>query len=87
MWLDLFLFLGKEGPQVMMTDMAASEHSAIAEVFPGCKQLLCIFHVLQAAWRWLWSTGAGIAKGDRPSSMGFIRKLLYSHTEEELEKR
>ncbi|XP_046981230.1 uncharacterized protein LOC124549906 [Schistocerca americana] len=41
------------GPSVFLTDDSQSEQNAIRRCFPNTKTLLCIFHVLQAVWRWL----------------------------------
>jgi len=36
-----------------MTDDLWAEKNAIKEVWPFSTQLLCLFHFLQAEWRWL----------------------------------
>lgn len=38
-----------------MTDNSRPEKDVLHDVWPSAKQLLCIFHVLQAEWRWLTS--------------------------------
>jgi len=44
--------------------------------------LLCIFHVLQAAWRWLWDAKRnGIKIDDRQECFSYISQMLYCLTE------
>ncbi|XP_026063184.1 uncharacterized protein LOC113046574 isoform X1 [Carassius auratus] len=50
---DAFGGRGEAGPHVFLTDDSKAEKGAIAQVFPEAAQLLCIFHLLQAVWRWL----------------------------------
>ena len=56
----LFGGRGAAGPRVIMTDDSTSERNALGAVWPEARLLLCIFHVLQAAWRWLFSQKNGI---------------------------
>ena len=42
------------GPSLFMTDDCSAEISALAEVWPESKQILCTFHLLQANWRWVY---------------------------------
>jgi hypothetical protein len=55
-----------------MTDDSAAERAALAEVWPLAVLLLCIFHVLQAEWRWLLSN---TKKEDRQKIMYLFRKV------------
>ena len=70
---------GEEGPKVVMTDDCTAERSAIHEVWPLCTLLLCIFHVLQAAWRWLWENRHSIPKNHRPH---LLKKVMVADLEE-----
>lgn len=40
-------------PAVFVTDDSEAEQEALRKVFPLSKRLLCVFHILQALWRWL----------------------------------
>ena len=51
---------GASGPSCVMTDDSASERNALKATWPEATQLLCIFHVLQATWRWLFNQKHGI---------------------------
>ena len=53
------------GPSVFITDDSAAERNAIELCWPNSKRFLCIFHVLQALWRWLWNANNQIRKDDR----------------------
>ncbi|XP_066440463.1 uncharacterized protein [Eleutherodactylus coqui] len=77
---------GQLGPVVFLTDDSKAEQNAIKKVFPSASRLLCIFHILQAAWRWLLDSKHGISKLARQESFTKIRKLLYSSSPEEFEE-
>ena len=72
----------QSGPAVFMTDNAAASHNSLATCFPASTFILCIFHVLQAAWRWLWDSQHGIRMEYRQECFAFISKLVYCVTEE-----
>ena len=42
--------------------------------------LLCVFHILQQVWRWLFDKSHGITKSDRVDIMKHFRKLVYART-------
>ena len=75
------------GPQVFMTDDSDAERNALSAVWPNSVLLLCIFHVLQAQWTWLWDAKHGIAQTDKPALLLMFRRVLYAETEEELSDR
>ncbi|XP_022109058.1 uncharacterized protein LOC110989183 [Acanthaster planci] len=70
-------FRGGAGPKVFMTDECPALQSALREIFPESSQLLSVFHILQAAWRWLWNSKKKIEKQDRPELFGILKSLLY----------
>ena len=55
-------FASQQYPSIFMTDDSESERQAIADVWPNSERLLCLFHVAQAVWRWLWEAKHGIPK-------------------------
>ncbi|XP_041463997.1 uncharacterized protein LOC121415020 isoform X2 [Lytechinus variegatus] len=77
---------GVQGPALIMTDDSAAEQNAISHVFPASQTLLCVFHVLQATWRWLWNGKNQIPKEQRPNHLQHLKRLIYACTEEELEE-
>nr|XP_054770098.1 uncharacterized protein LOC129277934 isoform X2 [Lytechinus pictus] len=77
---------GVQGPALIMTDDSAAEQNALSHVFPASQTLLCVFHVLQATWRWLWNGKNQIPKEQRPNHLQHLKRLIYACTEEELEE-
>lgn len=80
---DAFSGRGMDGPQVFITDDSRAERSAIQRAFPQATLLLCIFHVLQAVWRWLWKREHGIAMTDRKPLLGVVKQIMYAKVENE----
>jgi hypothetical protein len=77
-------FFGSEsGPSIFMTDDSASERNSLAAVWPQAMLLLCLFHVLQAIWRWLQQAKHGILKQDRVHLYRIFKSIIYSQTEDE----
>ncbi|KAJ8018274.1 hypothetical protein HOLleu_43823 [Holothuria leucospilota] len=74
-----------EGPHVIMTDDCSSLRNALHVVFPKSSLLLCVFHLLQAMWRWLWNQNNRIVKADRPYLLGVLKSMIYAESEEDLE--
>lgn len=72
-------------PQIIMTDDDSAERNALKVVFPKSRLLLCIFHVTQALWRWLWDLNNKIQKDDRKTIMTLFRHVLYAKTTSDAE--
>lgn len=72
------------GPKVIMTDDCAAERVALSETWPCSVLLLCIFHVLQAMWTWLWDGKHKIENKDRQRLLVLFRSVLYAESEGEL---
>ena len=70
------------GPDVIMTDDCDEERAALRKAFPDALLLLCIFHVLQAGWRWLNKTEHHIPKEKRQDLYYRLKSLLYAESEE-----
>lgn len=78
---------GKEkGPVLLMTDDADAEMNALKKVWPESKGLLCVWHVLNAVWRWLWLSDHKIKKEDRPYLLKKFRSVLYAKTSDAYEE-
>ena len=81
MWKSLFpnnSFFGKGRPDVIMTDNCSELREALYEVFPESTLLLCIFHILQQLWRWLFDKKHGVSANDRLEIMRSFRALVHS---------
>ena len=74
-------FFGKpDGPSVIMSDNCVELRNALRETWPNSNLLLCVFHILQQVWRWLFDKSHGITKSDRVDIMKHFRKLVYART-------
>jgi len=62
-------------------ELRMGQHS----VWPESRQTLCLFHVPQANWRWIWDSKNKIAKDDRPVLMSEFRRVMLATTVEEAE--
>ena len=71
-------FFGKLHPAVFMTDDGEAEKNALKTVWPLTQQLLCVFHVLQAVWRWILDRKHAIDEAQRPTCLRLFKKLVYS---------
>ena len=45
--------------------------------------LLCVWHLLNAVWRYLWHAKNGVLKQHRPHLMTIFRALVYCKSDEE----
>ena len=71
------------GPKLVLTDDSESERNALKYAWPSIQLLLCLFHVLQAVWGWLWKGYHNISKDHRPFLLNAFKKLVYAKDEEE----
>ena len=63
-----------------MTDNCDELRNALKETWPKATLLLCVFHVLQQVWRWLYEKAHGISKADRVKIMTKFRSVVYAST-------
>ena len=82
-----FFGRGAQGPVVIMTDDCASLRQALSGSYPGAKLLLCIFHMLQAHWRYLWAADSKVLKNYRQHLFHILKGMVYAESEGELEKQ
>lgn len=69
-----------EGPLIVMTDDRSVLRQALREAFPNSALLLCVLHLLQAMWRWLWNSLNEVPKQHRAYLLNSFRGLVYSST-------
>lgn len=69
-----------EGPLVAMTDNCTTLRQALHEAFPKATLVLCVSHLLQAMWRWLWSSSNGVPVQHRAHLLKSFRGLVYAST-------
>jgi hypothetical protein len=52
---DLSWSFGSQGfPTAFMTDDCVKERNALKQIWSHSQRFLCLFHVPQAIWRWLF---------------------------------
>ena len=70
-------FFGKgamAGPTVIMTDNCVELRDALHAVWPRSHLLLCVFHIMQQVWRWLFDKKHGINNNHRQGM-----KIMLNH--------
>lgn len=70
-----------------MIDGDLKERKVLHEIWPYAQLLLCQFHFLKAAWRWISDAKHAISKEDRPSIYFLIKELVYAETEDILNEK
>ena len=60
-------------------------HIFSRNVWPDVIHLLCIWHCLNAVWRWLFASTHGILKPDRPNCLIKFRQCVYTKSDQEYE--
>jgi len=65
-------------PNIFIKDQSSAEINAINYVWPKSSTLLCVFHVLQTVWRWLWNSKNNIPLEKRKILMKEFQTILYS---------
>lgn len=83
---NCFAGRGRQGPQIFMTDDCVAEQKALRHTFPQSVLLLCVFHVLQATWRWIWDAKNNIPKDKRPHHLHHMKRLVYAETAEDIDR-
>ena len=68
-------------PAVWMTDDCDSLRSALSHSFEQSDLYLCVFHILQAIWRWLMDGHHGIHQSRRQDLYRKAKSLLYATDE------
>ncbi|KAJ8043335.1 hypothetical protein HOLleu_10379 [Holothuria leucospilota] len=78
-------FGSADGPDVFMTDDCKALRMALNSVYPRSVLLLCVFHILQALWRWLWDNKNQVCKNDRPHLLHLFKDMVYAENEEDIQ--
>ncbi|XP_052130785.1 uncharacterized protein LOC127751360 [Frankliniella occidentalis] len=84
---NAFCGRGLQGPKIIMTDDSTHQRNSLRAVFPFAIYLLCIFHVLQAMWRYIWDSEHKVKFEDKPHVYFLFREILYASSIEEYESR
>jgi hypothetical protein len=70
------------GPSIFLTDDDSAQRNALRAYWHSSVLLLCIFHFLQAVWRWLLDSTNSIDKDDRQRLMSLCQGLVFADTVE-----
>ena len=70
------------GPSIFLTDDDSAQRNALRVYWRSSVPLLCIFHFLQAIWRWLLDSTNSINKDDRQHLMSLCQRLVFADTVE-----
>lgn len=73
-----------DGPLVIMTDDCTPLRQALHGAFPEATLVLCVFHLLQAMWRWLWNCSSEVPMQHRAQLLKSFRGLVYASTPTDL---
>ena len=76
---------GNDGPKLIMTDDSAAERNSLQSCFPNAILLLCIFHILNAVWRYVWDSHHNVKSHHKGEIYFLFHKLLYASSLEEFE--
>lgn len=68
-----------------MTDDSEAEHAALMTVWPETISHLCLFHVQQAAWRWLWDSRHSFTQEDWSHWSKVVKSLLGATLKRQLQ--
>ena len=81
-------FYGKgiNGPTVFMTDNCSELREALSKSWPNAKLVLCVFHLMQQVWRWLFERKHNIASHDRTVILLLFKKVVYAESYTEMEE-
>ena len=82
---DAFYGRGELGPICIMTDDSDAERNALARAWASAILLLCVFHVLQAMWCWIWDSKHGIASSHKGHILQLFRTVLFAESESDLD--
>ncbi|XP_052131256.1 uncharacterized protein LOC127751567 [Frankliniella occidentalis] len=80
---NAFYGRGSLGPKIIISDASTSERNSVSDCWPMAVLLLCLFHVLQAMWRYIWDSHNGVEFKDKAYVYYLFREIVYAPTVEE----
>ena len=75
------------GPHIFLTDNNNEERSSLHTVLPSAVLLLCLFHVMEAIWHWLYDKKNGIRENHRQEIIKLVKEIVHAETEEDTEDK
>ena len=73
-------------PQVIITDNCSELREALKHTLPNTVLLLCIFHLMQQVWRWLFDRKHNISAAERPDILLLFKAIVYEKEEVMIEQ-
>ncbi|KAK3931457.1 PKS-NRPS hybrid synthetase [Frankliniella fusca] len=73
---------GIKGPAIFMTDDCTAERNALMNIFPDAILLLCLFHILQAFWRYVTDSKHKVNTKDQMYVFELFKEWCYIECEE-----
>jgi len=73
------------GPKIIMTDDSTAERNALSSSFITAVLLLCLFHTLQAFWRYIWENKHNVPKDERPHLYNMFKRCAWASTLDEFQ--
>lgn len=70
-------------PSVILTDDDLKERNVLQTYWPNATLLLCTFHVLKSAWKWICASGNNIERDNRQDLYRLFRQILMSNQSED----
>lgn len=70
----------QSGPSIFLTNDDCSQRNALRAYWRSSVFLLCIFHFLQAVWRWILDSTNSINKDERQHLMTLFQGLVFADT-------
>lgn len=70
--------VSKWEPSIAMTDNDSAIRNGLKQAFPHVRSLLCLFHILQQVWRYLFSKQSEMSKDSRVPVMKAFKKCVYA---------
>ena len=83
---NAFYGKGTSGPPVFMTDNCSELREALSKSWPNSKLLICVFHLMQQVWRWLFERKHNISPADRTGILLLFKTVVYASSYEEMEE-
>ena len=68
-----------------MTDNCSELREALSKRWPASILLLCVFHLMQQVWRWIFEKKHSVHRSDRTVILLLFKRVVYAKEEEEME--
>ena len=73
------------GPRIFMTDNCSELREALSTSWPASILLLCVFHLMQQVWRWIFEKKHSVHSSDRTVILLLFKRVVYAKEEDAME--